>query len=89
MSSSIPGVFHSTSLILMKQAFKGNWINKEFELHTDASGVAVRACLMQHAEHTPYAIAYYSRKLRSTETRYPTIDLKGVRVFDPYLYGRL
>jgi len=69
--------------------------NKEFEIHTDASGVALGACLMQRdAEQTPYAIAYYSRKLRSAETRYPTIDLEalavveGVRVFDPYLYGR-
>jgi len=69
--------------------------SKEFELHTDASGIAIGACLMQQDDNqAPHAIAYYSRKLRSSETRYPTIDLEalavveGVRVFDPYLYGR-
>lgn len=69
--------------------------SRDFELHTDASSVALGACLMQRDVHnTPYAIAYYSRKLRDAETRYPAIDLEalavveGVRVFDSYLYGR-
>nr|XP_027237781.1 uncharacterized protein K02A2.6-like [Penaeus vannamei] len=46
--------------------------SRDFELHTDASSVALGACLMQRDVHnTPYAIAYYSRKLRDAETRYP------------------
>lgn len=68
---------------------------KEFEVHSDASQVAIGACLMQRDGHgIPYAIAYYSRKLRDAELRYPTIDtealavVEAVRVFDPYLYGR-
>jgi len=68
---------------------------REFELHTDASSIALGACLIQRDDlQIPHAIAYYSRKLRDPETRYPTIDLEalavveGVRVFDSYLYGR-
>jgi len=69
--------------------------SREFELHTDASALAIGSCLMQRDEDgNPHAIAYYSRKLRPAETRYPAIDLEalsvveGVRVFDSYLYGR-
>jgi len=69
--------------------------DREFELHTDASSIAIGACLMQRADdNSPHAIAYYSRKLRDAETRYPAIDLEalsvveGVRVFNSYLYGR-
>jgi len=69
--------------------------SRDFELHTDASSIALGACLMQRDTHnTPYAVAYYSRKLRDAETRYPAVDLEalavveGVLVFDSYLYGR-
>jgi len=69
--------------------------NREFELHTDASSIALGACLIQRDnQQIPHAIAYYSRKLRDPESRYPAIDLEalavveGVRVFDSYLYGR-
>jgi len=69
--------------------------SKGFELHTDASSIALGACLMQRDDdQTPHAVAYFSRKLRDAETRYPAIDLEalavveGVRTFDSYLYGR-
>jgi len=69
--------------------------NREFELHTDASSIAIGSCLMQRSDDsTPHAIAYFSRKLRGAESRYPAIDLEalsvveGVRIFDSYLYGR-
>jgi len=68
---------------------------RQFELHTDASSIALGAALIQRDDQgAPQAIAYYSRKLRDPETRYPAIDcealavVEGVRVFDPYLYGR-
>ncbi|XP_037783691.1 uncharacterized protein LOC119579918 [Penaeus monodon] len=68
---------------------------REFELHTDTSSIALGACLIQRDDlQIPYTIAYYSRKLRDPESRYPTTDLEalavveGVRVFDSYLYGR-
>lgn len=68
---------------------------RPFELHTDASSLALGAVLLQRDDQgAPHAIAYYSRKLRDPETRYPAIDcealavVEGVRVFDPYLYGR-
>jgi len=69
--------------------------SRSFELHTDASSIAVGAALIQRDDDgTPHAVAYYSRKLRDSETRYPAVDcealavVEGVRVFDSYLYGR-
>lgn len=66
-----------------------------FEIHTDASKVALGAALMQRDEEgKAYAVAYYSRKFRAAESNYPPIDqealavVEGVRVFDPYVYGR-
>ena len=68
---------------------------KEFELHCDASGLAIGACLMQRDEEgRPHPIAYYSRKLRDAELNYPPIDsealavVESVRHFDAYIYGR-
>jgi len=68
---------------------------KPFELHTDASGTAIGACLMQLDKVGElHPVAYFSRKLRDAETRYPTIDLEALAVvestrhYHPYLYGR-
>ena len=68
----------------------------EFEIHCDASAIAIGACLMQQdpSEQRPYPISYYSRKLKGAEERYAPIDLEAlavveaVRHFDPYVYGR-
>ncbi|XP_047469494.1 uncharacterized protein LOC125025520 [Penaeus chinensis] len=67
---------------------------RPFELHTDASSIAIGAVLLQRDDdETPHAVAYYSRKLRDSETRYPAVDcealavVEGIRVFDSYLYG--
>ena len=69
--------------------------SKQFELHTDASQVAIGAALLQQDDQgVPHAVAFYSRKLRDAERRYTAIDsealavVEGVRVFDAYLYGR-
>ncbi|XP_042882480.1 uncharacterized protein LOC122259651 [Penaeus japonicus] len=69
--------------------------NRPFEVHSDASQVAIGACIMQRdGEGVPHAVAYFSRKLREVERRYPVIDIEAlavveaVRNFDPYLYGK-
>lgn len=69
--------------------------SKPFELHTDASSLAVGAALIQRdADGTPHVVAYYSHKLRDPDSRYPAIDcealavVESLRVFDSYLYGR-
>lgn len=69
--------------------------DRPFEVHTDASGQALGAVLLQReADGTPHAVAYWSRVLKETETRYPIIDLEAlavveaIRIFDPYIYGR-
>ena len=65
-----------------------------FEVHTDASGVALGACLIQRIEGQPHAVAYFSRKLKGAEVRYSATDtealavIEGVRAFNAYVYGR-
>ncbi|ROT76340.1 hypothetical protein C7M84_005068 [Penaeus vannamei] len=65
-----------------------------FEIHTDASNVAIGACLMQRIEGNPHAIAYFSRKLKGAEVRYCATDtealavVEGIRAFNAYVYGR-
>ena len=68
---------------------------KPFEVHCDASKIAVGACLMQKGDDgTPHAIAYFSRKTKGAEVRYSATDsealaaVEAVRAFDPYIYGR-
>ena len=80
----------TTAPVLMRPDF-----SKPFELHTDASSIAIGACLVQRNEEgLPNAIAYYSRKLHGLEVRYSATDLEAlavvesVRHFNPYLYGR-
>lgn len=65
-----------------------------FEIHTDASQVAIGGCLMQRqGQNPPHAIAYFSRKLRGPETRYSATDaealavVESIRAFDPYVFG--
>jgi len=68
---------------------------RRFEVHTDASSVAIGACLLQRDDKgRPQAVAYFSRKLRDSEKAFAPIDfealavVEAVRHFDPYLYGR-
>lgn len=61
---------------------------------TDASVIAIGATLIQrNDEGQPVIVLYLSRKLKESEIKYPTIDLKAlavveaVRAFDPYVCG--
>lgn len=62
-----------------------------FILSTDASGVGIGAVLEQEFDDGIHPIAFFSKKLTDTETRYSTTDRellaahRGVRHFDPYL----
>lgn len=57
--------------------------SEEFELHTDASSIALGTCFMQRDDHeTLHAVAYFSRKLRNAETRYPAIVLEVLVVVE-------
>lgn len=64
-----------------------------FEVHCDASGVAIGVCLLQQ-DYEGKSHALFSRKLCEGENKFPTIDLEAlavvenVRTFDPYLYDR-
>ena len=69
--------------------------DRPFEIHTDASKLALGAVLLQRDNKgNPFAVAYYSRKFQQAESNYPPIDqealavVEGVRVFDPYVYGK-
>lgn len=74
--------------------FKPNF-SRPFEVHTDASKIAIGAVLIQRADdNIPCPMMYFSRKMKEAETRYSAIDaealavVEAVRTFDPYLYGR-
>lgn len=48
-----------------------------------SSGVVIGACLKQRdATQAPNATAYYSRRLRFSEFRYPTIELEALAVVE-------
>lgn len=67
---------------------------KPFILTTDASNVAIGAVLSQGTVGTDKPVAYASRTLSDTESRYSTIEREllaivwAVKHFRPYLYGR-
>ncbi|UYV81862.1 K02A2.6-like [Cordylochernes scorpioides] len=48
--------------------------NKPYLLYTDASGIAVGACLCQEEDGASKPIAYFSKKLHGPELRYSTIE---------------
>lgn len=65
-----------------------------FELHTDASGLAVGAALHQrHPDGSLRPIGFFSKKLRPVETRYSTTDREALgivlacRFFHHFLWG--
>lgn len=68
--------------------------DKPFILTTDASSVALGAVLSQGLIGSDKPIAYASRTLSDTESRYSTIEREllaiiwAVKHFRPYLYGR-
>nr|XP_027210732.1 uncharacterized protein LOC113804101 [Penaeus vannamei] len=69
-------------------------IEQPFEVHCDASKIAIGACLLQRdSSGISHAIAYFSRKKNSPETRYSATDsealavVEAVRAFDPYVYA--
>lgn len=65
-----------------------------FEIHTDASQLAVDACLIQKYDGKPHPVSYFSHKLRSAEIRYSATELgalpiiEAIKAFHPYIYGR-
>jgi len=67
--------------------------NKEFILTTDASNFALGAVLSQGIIGQDRPIAFASRTLNETETKYSTIEKEllaivwAVKYFRPYLYG--
>lgn len=68
--------------------------DKPFILTTDASNVALGAVLSQGQVGSDKPVAYASRTLSDTETRYSTIERELLAIiwatkhFRPYLYGR-
>lgn len=68
--------------------------SKEFILTTDASNYAIGAVLSQGSPPQDRPIAYASRTLNQSETRYSTIEKEllaivwAVKHFRPYLFGR-
>ncbi|UYV69577.1 hypothetical protein LAZ67_6004008, partial [Cordylochernes scorpioides] len=55
-------------------------IGRPFILNTDASGIAVGACLQQEIDGVVKPIAYYSKRFIGPETRYSTIEKEAYAV---------
>ena len=55
--------------------------NATIAIITDASDIAVGAVLQQHVRDTWQPIAYFSRKLKPSETRYSTFDRELLAIF--------
>ncbi|UYV73993.1 RBM15B [Cordylochernes scorpioides] len=55
-------------------------IGRPFILNTDASGIAVGACLQQEIDGVVKPIAHYSKRLIGPETRYSTIEKEAYAV---------
>ncbi|OWY95251.1 Gag-pol fusion protein [Phytophthora megakarya] len=68
--------------------------SKHFRLMTDASVVGLGACLMQDHGSGFQPIAYASKVLSTTESKYGISELEcfavawAIKLFRPYLYGR-
>ena len=66
---------------------------REYFLRTDASDRGIRAVLMQDHGQGSQPVAYASKKLNGTETRYSTIEKEclaivwAIKKFEPYLLG--
>lgn len=70
--------------------------NQPFQIHVDASAIAVGGCLTQLDEKGNYKpIAFVSRKLNNTQRNWATIEreayavLFGLQKFDKWLHGSL
>ena len=68
---------------------------KTFQVHSDASGRSIGACLMQENDSKVLQpISYFSRKLKGPELNYPTIErealaiVAAIKQYHYYLYGR-
>ena len=68
--------------------------SKEFIVHTDASGFATGAALMQHYEDGLRPVAFMSKRMRAAELNYPIYEqellaiLNALRTWRHYLSGR-
>lgn len=68
--------------------------SKEFNLTTDASNIALGSVLSQGCPPNDKPVAYASRTLSDTETKYSTVErellclLWACKHFRPYLFGR-
>ncbi|UYV82347.1 K02A2.6-like [Cordylochernes scorpioides] len=71
---TVKGVLTSETLLIHPT------IGIPFILNTDASGIAVGACLQQEVNRTVRPIAYYSKRLTGPEIRYSTIEKEAYAV---------
>ena len=68
--------------------------NKTFQLHVDASDLALGSALMQEFDGKLFPIAYASKKLLPRERNYATVEKEclaivwAVKKFEYFLFGR-
>ncbi|GFT39656.1 retrovirus-related Pol polyprotein from transposon 17.6 [Trichonephila clavipes] len=69
-------------------------LSKPYQLYTDASATAIGACLSQNDEKgKENPIAFFSKKLTETQTRWATIEreayavIEALKCFDSWIFG--
>ncbi|GFT09492.1 hypothetical protein TNCV_5063301 [Trichonephila clavipes] len=69
-------------------------LSKPYQLYTDASATAIGACLSQNDEKgKENPIAFFSKKLTETQTRWATIEreayavIEALKSFDSWIFG--
>ncbi|GFV13743.1 retrovirus-related Pol polyprotein from transposon 17.6 [Trichonephila clavipes] len=69
-------------------------LSKPYQLYTDASATAIGACLSQNDEKgKENPIAFFSKKLTETQTRWATIEreayavIEALKRFDSWIFG--
>ncbi|GFW36348.1 retrovirus-related Pol polyprotein from transposon 17.6 [Trichonephila clavipes] len=70
------------------------YLSKPYQLYTDASATAIGACLSQNDEKgKENPIAFFSKKLTETQTRWATIEreayavIEALKRFDSWIFG--
>ncbi|GFY24315.1 hypothetical protein TNCV_1013641 [Trichonephila clavipes] len=84
--STFQKVMDQSQLVKAPSLYTPN-LSKPYELYTDASATVIGACLSQNDEKDKEnPIAFFSKKLTETQTRWATIEREALKRFDSWIF---